>query len=67
MSWILRALAIANVSQTNPDILGFNFINNQTAIVPVPIEGLTVTGSDSGSSMNWDVPAHSINVIEFWT
>jgi len=48
---------------TYPDLNGYNYLNNQTAIVPKPIEGLS---SHSGNgSFEWDVPKFSISVLQF--
>jgi len=48
---------------TNPDPAGFNYLNNQTAIVPVAIDGLCSDGGDGRFA--WDVPAFSISVLQF--
>lgn len=56
---------------TNEDLLAFNYVNNATAVVPVPIEGLpqgsnsTAPYGNSTVSWTWEVPKWSINVLQF--
>lgn len=47
---------------TAPSLTSFNYINNQTVVAPSPITNLP---SPSGQAFNWDVPAWSINVLQF--
>ena len=42
---------------------GFNYVNNQTAIGPVPIVGLKAT--TGGSNFTENIPAYSISVFQF--
>lgn len=49
---------------TDPDLNAFNFRNNQTAVVPVPVTGLPAMGSGA-KNFSWDVPAYSITVLQF--
>lgn len=49
---------------TDNDPNGFNYKDNQTAIVPVPLN-LTSTSRAVGQAWNWTVPAYSINVLQF--
>ena len=53
----------ANQMQTNDDLRGFNYRNNQTAIVPVPAD-LKGASSDNGA-FTWDVPKWSVTVLQF--
>lgn len=51
------------LEQTSPNPTGYNYLNNQTAIVPVPIAGLSVGGANG--AFQWGVPAFSISVLQF--
>lgn len=48
---------------TNPDVNGFNYRNNQTAITPQPFT-LPASTMVSNTTFMWDVPAFSISVLE---
>lgn len=51
---------------TSTNLLAFNYLGNQTAVVPVPIANLSGPPAGTASSVfNWSVPAYSINVIQF--
>ena len=50
--------------QTNPDVNAYNFINNETAVVPVSFEAPASTRIGNGS-FAWPVPAFSITVLQF--
>jgi alpha-N-arabinofuranosidase len=50
---------------TNPDLQGFNYFNNQTAIVPRPIEGLMSNSTSGNGTFQWSVPAYSVSVLQF--
>ncbi|KAL0259617.1 hypothetical protein SLS55_005354 [Diplodia seriata] len=49
------------------NINGFNFVNNQTAIVPYPLgaNGTALPAKSSNGSFIWNVPIHSITVLQF--
>ncbi|KAL3425240.1 alpha-N-arabinofuranosidase A [Phlyctema vagabunda] len=49
---------------TGPDPNGFNYRNNQTAIVPIPLNLTSSTPSVDGE-WTWNVPSYSITVLEF--
>lgn len=51
----------------NDDISGFNYVNNQTAIVPFPLggNGTALPAKSSNGSFIWNVPLHSITVLQF--
>ncbi|KAL1637860.1 hypothetical protein SLS56_000417 [Neofusicoccum ribis] len=51
----------------NDDINGFNYVNNQTAIIPRPLgaNGTAVPAKSSNGSFIWNVPIHSITVLQF--
>lgn len=51
----------------NGDINGFNYVNNQTAIVPFPLggNGTALPAKSSNGSFIWNVPLHSITVLQF--
>jgi hypothetical protein len=54
----------ANIEiQTNPNLGGFNYLNNQTAIVPRPLSFARPT--NAGNTFRWSVPKYSINVLQF--
>ncbi|KAK5941790.1 hypothetical protein PMZ80_005741 [Knufia obscura] len=58
-----RALTAANGTMiTAPSLSSFNYINNQTVVAPAPITNLP---SFNGQTFSWDVPAWSINVLQF--
>jgi hypothetical protein len=42
----------------------FNYLGNQTAVIPAPIGDLPAV-SGSASEFSWNVPAYSINVVQF--
>ena len=48
---------------TAPDPNYYNYINNQTAVIPTPIN-ISSTGSPDGKFM-WKVPRFSISVLQF--
>lgn len=48
---------------STPDPLSFNFKNNQTAIVPKA--ALLGNSNTVGGVWSWNVPAYSINVLQF--
>jgi alpha-N-arabinofuranosidase len=50
--------------QTSAHLSDFNYLGNQTAVVPTPIGNLPVI-SGSTSKFVWNVPAYSVNVIQF--
>jgi hypothetical protein len=52
------------LSQTSAHLTDFNYLGNQTAVVPAPIGNLPAV-SGSASNFAWDVPAYSINVLQF--
>ena len=47
---------------TNEDINAFNYRDNRMAVVPVP---LTLPPTNNQSKFDWQVPAHSITVLQF--
>lgn len=49
---------------TNPDVNGFNYRGNQTAITPQPI-ALPGNATVNDRMVVWDVPAFSISVLQF--
>lgn len=49
---------------TNPDVNGFNYRNNATAIVPVAVD-LPSSTNQTGTTFEWGVPAFSITVLQF--
>jgi len=58
-----RTLTGANGTMiTAPSLTSFNYINNQTVVAPSAITNLP---TPSGQAFNWDVPAWSINVLQF--
>ncbi|KAL1982903.1 hypothetical protein VTN96DRAFT_755 [Rasamsonia emersonii] len=48
---------------THPNLYGFNYLNNQTAIVPVPAN--ITSPSKSQNRFDWDVPKYSVTVLQF--
>lgn len=51
---------------THPTLHGFNYLNNQTAIVPQSIEGLPKPQKKAAAwEWEWMVPGQSIVVLEF--
>jgi len=49
---------------TGPDPNGFNYKNNQTALIPVPVD-LSASTTSTNGSWSWNVPAYSITVLQF--
>ena len=49
---------------TAPDLNDFNFRNNQTAVVPKPLD-LPSNATTSNGTFVWNVPAFSITVLQF--
>ncbi|MCJ1322698.1 hypothetical protein MMC15_008047 [Xylographa vitiligo] len=50
---------------TNLNLDGSNYINNETAIVPVPISTLPSPSSSNTQMLSWGVPPYSISVLQF--
>ena len=58
-----RTLAAANGTTIQAASLqSYNYINNLTEVAPAPIANLP---SPSGQTFTWDVPAFSVNVLQF--
>lgn len=58
-----RTLSSANGTTIQAESLeSFNYVGNATTVSSKPISGLP---SPSGQSFTWDVPAWSVNVLEF--
>ena len=51
---------------TAPDLNSYNYIDNQTVVVPLPISNLN-SSSSSGpqGTFQWDVPSFSLSVLQF--
>jgi len=49
---------------TNPSLNAFNYINNATAVVPVPLK-LNSTTPSFNETWVWIVPGWSITVLQF--
>jgi len=47
---------------TSAQLTDYNYLGNQTAVVPAPISDLPST---SGATFTWNVPDHSVNVLQF--
>lgn len=49
------------------DINAFNYVNNQTAVIPRPLgaNGTALPAKSSNGSFIWNVPIHSITVLQF--
>lgn len=46
------------------ELNGYNYLNNQTEVVPVPLN-ISSTAHAANESWAWDVPAYSITVLQF--
>ena len=57
-----RAVNGTIITHENPT--GFNYKNNQTEIIPKPLNLTTSHPADDGA-WTWDVPGHSITVLQF--
>lgn len=47
-----------------PDVHAFNFVNNQTEVVPKPL-ALPASVAPNQTKFDWQVPAYSITVLQF--